>query len=395
MAWSFDLRSATVFGAVCVLLVATLLLLGWRSLPGAMLPSLRWWLASLGLHGAGSLLMATRDLASTWLSLVLANTLLGMGLACMAIAMRGFYGIPQRRTLHIGLALSIALVALWFVEIHPDVHARIVSLSLLLAVPMASAARSVFRRGGPMGVVPRLTGIAFAFGTSTLLVRAAAELVWPSEALQLMEPLPMNVACVGAVLVLPLLATVGFLLMCTERSQAELERTARLDYLTGIYNRRAIEELASREIRAARRHGNALAILLLDVDHFKRVNDEHGHEVGDQALIEAVRRMRKSLRGEDLIGRQGGEEFVVVMPGQDLDSAHAAAERLRRDFADDAMRVIAGGTPIESLVTVSIGVAALCVGDAHWSNLLRRADRAMYAAKAAGRNTVVADLDHA
>lgn len=395
MTWSFDLRSATVFGAACVLLVGILLLLGWRSLPNAMRPSLRWWLASLGLQAIGSLMLATRDLAPTWLSLVLANTALGLGLACMAIALRGFYGMPQRRLLHLGLAMSIAVVALWFVEFRPDVQARVVSLSLLLALPMASAARAVFRRGGPSGVVPRLTGIAFGFGTATLLVRAGSELLWPSDVIKLMDPLPMNVAWVGALLVLPLLATVGFLLMCTERSQAELERTARLDYLTGIYNRRAIEELASREIRAARRHGKDLAILLLDVDHFKCVNDEHGHDAGDQALVEAVRRMREALRAEDLIGRQGGEEFVVVMPGQDLASAQAAAERLRRDFAGDAMRVVAGNSPVEALVTVSIGVAALHASDAQWSHLLRRADRAMYAAKAAGRNAVVADLDQA
>lgn len=83
------------------------------------------------------------------------------------------------------------------------------------------------------------------------------------------------------------------------------------------------------------------------------------------------------------------------MPGQDLASTHAAAERLRRDFAGDVMRVVAGSTPIEALVTVSIGVAALRPDDAQWSQLLRRADRAMYAAKAAGRNAVVADIDHA
>lgn len=251
--WLFDLRSATVFGAASVLLVGSLLLLGWRSLPRGMRPSLRWWLAGLALHGIGSLLLASRDLAPAWLSLVLANTVLGLGLACMAIALRGFYGMPQRRLAHLGLALSIALVALVFVEFQPNLHARVISLSLLLALPLASAARAVFRRGGPMGVVPRLTGLAFGAAAATLLVRAGSELLWPSDVLMLMTPLPMNVAFVGSLVMLPLLATVGFLLMCTERSQAELERTAQLDYLTGIYNRRAIEDLASREIRAARR----------------------------------------------------------------------------------------------------------------------------------------------
>ena len=104
--------------------------------------------------------------------------------------------------------------------------------------------------------------------------------------------------------------------------------------------------------------------------------------------------MRAILRAEDLIGRQGGEEFVVVMPGVDLVSAQAAAERLRRTFASDAMHVGGVGVAqVDVLVTVSIGVAAPQAGDAAWSQLLRRADRAMYAAKAAGRNTVVVDRD--
>ncbi len=395
MEWVFDLRSAIVYGAVVTLLVGGLLLLSWRSLPRGVRPALRWWLASLGLHALGAALLATRGLAPPWLGVVLANSILGLALACMAIALRAFYGMPQRRLAHLGLALLIAAAALWFIEGRPDVHARILSLAFLLSLPMASAARAVFRRGGPKGEVARFTGIAFAFGAAVLLTRMASEWLWPAGNFVLLAPTAMNIACVGTLLALPALATVGFLLMCTEHSQAELERSARLDYLTGIFNRRAIEELASAAISSARRHSTPLAILLLDVDHFKRVNDDHGHEAGDQALVEAVRRMRAVLRAEDLVGRQGGEEFVVVMPDVGLASAHAAAERLRRAFAGDAMRICAGACDIEAFVTVSIGVAALRPGDAFWSQLLRRADRAMYAAKAAGRNKVVVDLDGA
>jgi len=394
--WVFDLRSAIVYGAVVTLLVGGLLLLSWRSLPQGLRPALRWWLASLGLHALGAALLATRDLAPLWLSLVLANSILGLALACMAIALRAFSGLPQRQLAHLGLALMIALAALWFIDVQPDVHRRIMSLTFLLSLPMASAARAVFRRGGPQGEVARFTGMAFAFGAAVLLTRAASEWLWPAGHFVLMAPSAMNIACVGTLLALPALATVGFVLMCTEHAQAELERSARLDYLTGIFNRRAIEELAGAAISSSRRHGTPLAILLLDVDHFKRVNDDHGHEAGDQALVEAVRRMRAILRAEDLIGRQGGEEFVVVMPDVDLADAQAAAERLRRAFAGDPMRVGAGSPgPIEAFVTVSIGVAALRPGDAFWSQLLRRADRAMYAAKAAGRNKVVADLHNA
>jgi diguanylate cyclase (GGDEF)-like protein len=187
--------------------------------------------------------------------------------------------------------------------------------------------------------------------------------------------------------VLPLLTTVGFLLMCTERSQAELDRAAHMDYLTGICNRRAIEDLARRAIAAARRHGMPMAIMIVDIDHFKRINDEHGHECGDIALVEAVRRLRESLRAEDLVGRLGGEEFVAVMPNTDGVAALAAAERVRAAFAEAPMQI--GGHEIA--VTITAGVAVLTAEDQLFSHLLRRADRAMYAGKNAGRNQVMLD----
>jgi two-component system cell cycle response regulator len=134
-----------------------------------------------------------------------------------------------------------------------------------------------------------------------------------------------------------------------------------------------------------------LAIMILDLDHFKRINDAHGHEVGDRALLETVLRMREAMRAEDLVGRLGGEEFVVVMPDMDLASAYAAAERLRHNFSDRPMSITSGGERIEITVTVSIGVTVLEAGDQLFSHLLRRADQAMYAAKAGGRNLVVLD----
>jgi len=183
---------------------------------------------------------------------------------------------------------------------------------------------------------------------------------------------------------------VGFLLMCTERSQVELERVARLDYLTGICNRRAIEDLGQRAIAASRRHGTTLAMMIIDIDHFKRINDDHGHSCGDQALVEAVGRIRAGLRADDLVGRLGGEEFVAVMPNTDAASALAAAERVRTAFNDRGMAI----DRQRLQVTVSVGVALLMPEDGRFSHLLRRADRAMYAAKAAGRNRVMFDATH-
>lgn len=399
MGWSVDLRTAILFGALLTWLTDVLLILSWNSLPRAMRPSLRWWLFGMALHPVGFVLIGLRDNLPVFLSLVAANVILAVAISCMAIALRIFYGLPERQTWLVSLPVAVGLLCLWFTYLEPSLHWRVVWTSLLMGVLIASCARAVFRRDGPAGTVARLTGSLFGVAGALMLARAVHEAWVPASTVDLLRSGPFDLACLGILVLMPVLATVGFLLMCTERSQQELERTARIDYLTGIFNRRAIEDLAGRSISASRRHGIPMAIMLVDIDRFKRINDDFGHEAGDQALIEAVRRMREVMRSEDLVGRQGGEEFVAVMPDIDLGSAHAAAERLRRNFADRPMTIsrpmtiTSEGRQIEVPVTVSIGVAALAPSDRQYSHLLRRADRAMYSAKAAGRNRVMLDVD--
>jgi diguanylate cyclase (GGDEF)-like protein len=396
LGWTFDVRSAIAFGTLASLLTAGVLWLSWRSLPRAMRPSLLWWLLALLMHTVGFALVALRGHVPDWLSLVLANGLLAGALSGMAIAMRRFYGRRERLGLHALLVLAVLLASAWFGLWHPQERWRIVLVALLCALPIAGSAWVALHRAHGSQVA-RLTGAGFAFVAVVVALRAGVELLGPAApALDLQPTLPV-LACVSALLLLPLLATAGFLLMCTERSQAELERSARIDYLTGIHNRRAIEELAASAISAARRHAAPLGLLLVDVDHFKQFNDRHGHEAGDQALVVTVQRIRAVMRQEDMVGRVGGEEFVVLMPGADLDSARAAAERLCHSFVADGVAISGdsgGGQTLaaSTVVTVSVGVAALRGGDAGYAELLGRADRAMYAAKAGGRNRVVADL---
>jgi len=383
--FAFDLRTAIVLGALTTELIAGLLLLSWRSLPRAVHPSLRWWLAGLLLHPLGLLLVALRGLAPNWLSVWTANTALALSLACMAIALRNFYQLPERRGRLYLICGLVALLSVWFELVQPAVSIRVVAISVLLAVLLGSSAHAVFRRGGPAGLIPRLTGALFAFAAAVMLVRSMVHAYWPVDDAGLLAASPFNLLCVGTLVLMPILVTVGFLLMCSERSQELLESAAQVDYLTGIYNRRAIEELSVRAIAAARRHGTPLAVMSIDIDHFKRINDDLGHHAGDRALVEAVDRIRKGIRTEDLFGRHGGEEFVVVFPATDGASALALAERVRLAFDGRAI-VLAEGS-VE--VTVSIGVAELGPRDVDFSNLLRRADRAMYAAKNSGRNRIL------
>jgi diguanylate cyclase (GGDEF)-like protein len=387
VSWQLDLRTAMVSSALLTLLVDGLLVLVYRSLPADYRPSLRWWLAGAVLMPAGFLQLVHSDANGVAAGIVAAHLLLATGLGCTAVAMRQFHGAPQRRASLAGAVALALLLSVYFTWVLPSAHWRTVTLSALYAMLMGSSARAVFRRDGPLGAIPAATGALFVVGAALMVVRGVTELVGGQPMMQIFVPAPVHLLALGGLGVLPMLSTVGFLLMCTERSQAELERAAHMDYLTGICNRRAIEDLARRAIAAARRHGIPMAITIVDVDHFKRINDEFGHECGDLALVEAVRRLRESLRAEDLVGRLGGEEFVAVMPNTDGIAAVAAAERVRAAFADAPMHI--GGHEIA--VTITAGVAVLAAEDQQFSHLLRRADRAMYAGKNSGRNQVMLD----
>lgn len=373
------------------LLTYALLLFSWRSLPRTVRPSLRWWLGGLLLEAVGFMLFALRGTVPDWISIVAANTFISFGLSCTAISLRSFYGMPVRRRELFGLSALTGLLALALTSVQPNPHWRVVGLALLTALLTGSSASAVFRHKRAVDEVARLTGLLFVLATLGILARAGQEAFWPAWVSDPISGSPSNLPFLGVLLLLPVLSTVGFLLMCTERGQQQLESAARTDYLTGIFNRRAIEDLAARAISAARRHGAPLSVVSLDVDHFKRVNDQYGHEAGDNALIEVVRRMREIMRAEDLVGRQGGEEFVVLMPDIGLDNARRAAERLRASFEDRPLLISDGERRVGVSLTVSVGVATLEPADQQFSHLLRRADRAMYAAKAAGRNRVMLD----
>jgi diguanylate cyclase (GGDEF)-like protein len=165
---------------------------------------------------------------------------------------------------------------------------------------------------------------------------------------------------------------------------ALLDQLSRTDALTALYNRRHLDEELDRRHGEARRHHDPLGALLLDIDHFKQVNDVHGHPVGDDVLREVARRIQNELRSEDIAGRWGGEEFLIILPRTDLDGVLRLAERIRLTVS--ATPVIVGDQRIA--VTIS-GGCAVGPGESP-ADLLRRADKRLYQAKDAGRNQIVA-----
>jgi two-component system cell cycle response regulator len=161
------------------------------------------------------------------------------------------------------------------------------------------------------------------------------------------------------------------------------------DPLTALHNRRYMESHLSTLVEQAAARGKPLTVLVLDIDFFKSINDNFGHDAGDDVLREFAVRLRKSIRGIDLACRYGGEEFVVVMPDTDMAVAAKVAERLRRRIAAEPFLIHNAGRSVE--VTISIGIAGLAAVDDTPAKILKRADEALYRAKRDGRNRVVAD----
>jgi diguanylate cyclase (GGDEF)-like protein len=171
--------------------------------------------------------------------------------------------------------------------------------------------------------------------------------------------------------------------LALRRDRDHARRLADIDALTGLYNRRGWTDRVLAIDEALHDERQTFSVLFLDLDRFKELNDRLGHEAGDAALRVLANVMREELREQDLIGRYGGEEFVVALPGADRAHAARVAERIRQRLQD-----LANADPAAAMRTVSIGVATLNAGESTTS-LLKRADTAMYAAKAAGRNRVV------
>ena len=170
-----------------------------------------------------------------------------------------------------------------------------------------------------------------------------------------------------------------------KRMEEELKRLAGIDFLTGVCNRRIFLQRAEEELQRANRHGRNCVLLMLDVDHFKRTNDKYGHAAGDATLQKIAALCREVLRGADILGRIGGEEFAVLLVETDLAASLQVAERLRQTIQDEDFGLEKGGS---FRLSLSIGVAGYNSDGETLSNLLRRADIALYQAKNQGRNRV-------
>jgi diguanylate cyclase (GGDEF)-like protein/PAS domain S-box-containing protein len=206
------------------------------------------------------------------------------------------------------------------------------------------------------------------------------------------EPFPMDLA-VSVVRSAGQRMFTGFVRDLTERKQAKeirdradmLEEMVRRDELTGLFNRRILMDTLEREVARSKRYAVPLSVHMIDIDHFKQVNDAHGHIVGDGVLARSAKAIQAAVRTSDVTARYGGEEFCIVLPQTDFHGALAFAERIHRQIAGE---VYSGSGNQEFRVTCSIGVAEFDPESDDARSLLERADRALYQAKNSGRNQI-------
>ena len=220
--------------------------------------------------------------------------------------------------------------------------------------------------------------------TSSVLCTAAVMLLMPDSRAYFWYN--MMVAVASPLLSAPGLALIAFAIVYKlDETQTALTLAAETDALTGVANRRYFMRQAERAFVDAQAGGPAFAVVMLDIDHFKAINDTHGHGIGDEVLLEVAQACRQVLRTSDCFARFGGEEFVALLRGTHGADAAATAEILRRTVSTLAFE---NRTP--PAVTVSLGVASYLANSESLHDILNEADRQLYAAKAAGRNRVMA-----
>lgn len=376
-----DIRTLLVVNAANLLLMASILpfIMGRRVSPAAA-------------HARASLVMQ----ALGWLAIILAgfwihqwpdHLLSTVSMACLSAsqwltfqALQGWLGRRRGQTLLLWLVL---LTPIGYALTFQNYPVRVGWSNLMLALQLLIVCQAALRPQSGVGGAWRWV----AFGCAlTMAAFTAARGVMGAFFTELyptfQAPHPVNLMAMLAANVTLVLGNLTLLVAWHEEAEALLREQAQTDGLTGLLNRHGWDERAPALYDQARRHANPLALIMLDLDHFKRINDTRGHEVGDQVLRMLGQVLQANRRSSDLVARYGGEEFVVLLPQTDEAAARLFEQRLRHALKQASLR------QPELAVDYSAGLALLQATDAGLTGLLGRADQALYQVKRQGRGNL-------
>ncbi len=381
---TLDITTILVLFLLNNLLITALLAVSFR---GRRTPTTDLWIASLAVQTVAWILFVARGKIPDSFSIILAASMLSLSWAMLTDAFCEFFEFPLKRS-WIYFPALLTLAAFWWNL--DNLANRNIFGGLIFSAQYIAAALIVLTRSDKWRALRTFIGITAVVMAIMLFARAAIAFHAPATipALNVASPFQTITFLVGDAARLAL--SFGFLLLIEAKRSDEITRLATLDSLTEAYNRRTFMELAERELARARRYRQPLGLMFLDLDHFKKVNDTHGHLTGDTVLRQIKKVAESCLRQQDVFGRYGGEEFCVLLPDTDLAGTQILADRMRKDIENFVLR-LDDGTQLR--ITASIGVSAVPAGvdNIELDNLIEYADLALYQAKKQGRNLVVAE----
>lgn len=369
-----DLRTVLLLSGVMSGLMSLVLYSLKRNYP-ASIKGLSEWPAALLVLLVSSLLFSGRGKLPDYASITFSNFLLWSGVYLTFVGTQRFFGVTPHVGRWMTLITGVLLLSVWFTFVEPSYLVRLVLSNMLMAYLFGVHAWLVFKQGST--TFARILTVGVLVGCTVIqLLRLVTSFHLPIRA-DFLDATPSQLIYLTSYTFFILLLSISMVLMASDRLRTEMEHLATHDSLTNALTRRHMDEACEKELERCRRHGHSMALLMMDLDHFKMVNDTYGHQAGDQVLINLVTKVNALLRQPDHLGRYGGEEFLVLLPETSLEEAVAVAERIR------AVCALPDQGPS---CTVSIGVTTKQQDSDTVEALIARADTAMYRAKANGRN---------
>jgi diguanylate cyclase (GGDEF)-like protein len=378
-----DLRTLLILVAVADVMVAAIL---WIGAGRRMKQGAAMWIASLVARALASSIIAI-GIEPRGGAFAIAGALLALSITLQADALLAHDAKRLPGWVHTavmtGVAVPFALLTGDPVNIVLFGGLIFGTLLVVLAAIASQVRPAASGRASGRGILIA----AFGMGAIAFYTRGVAVMFSADPLAAFVGPSAFQSATFVASAAAAIVSTFGFMLLHKERAEGEALRLATMDPLTGAYNRRTFHEIAERELSRARRAGQPLSIIVLDIDHFRPINEQYGNRAGDEVLRQIADLVRTALRKEDMLVRYGGEQLLVMLPDVPGPGAVVVAGRIRKSVEAEALGV-AGQ---EVSVTVSVGVSArLDEGPESIEGLLARAEEALAIAKKRGRNRVVA-----
>ena len=387
-----DLRTLFIITVLVNIIIAIIMAIYWRT-QNTYAGFGYWTLANVAMTLTFSL-FSLKGIAPEFVTVVIANTSAIAGSICRYAGVRFFWGAESlsHTRFHQAVVIGCALFLAYFTCIDDNVMFRQLAVSSVISGYFLVTARQMLKgasQGYPYEAwTVSMLNIIYAI----LMMGRALEWYFYPESRHLLVASSMSTLYFSSILLLEVANALLFLMLNSQRLaksliivQQELEKLASSDTLTGLFNRRKLAELCDQEIIEARTLNRPLAMLLIDLDHLKQMNDTFGHSAGDALINTVVKIIRDQLRPTDIAGRLGGDEFLLILPNTTQEHAKSIAEHIRQNVQNQAFhwedKVLS--------MSLSIGVASLIDADANWNDWLQRADHNLYLAKNSGRNQIV------